>query len=550
MRFYQNILGLSERLKLFSGFPAGSVLKMFQYALGDSTWSKGLHFYLNAKEFDAAISDDLYAGIQTAVNQDYPTNPPNVALMMRSWETQSGFPYVTVTRNGNQLQFEQNRFMYADRTSTNLWHIPINYVVGSNPDFTNTKPDIWMAGYRSFFFESNVAPKPFTDNDWIIVNIQQTSYYRVNYDLTLWGQITAQLNLADDGFEKIHLFNRAQLIDDSYHFARAELLNYDVLFGILNYLERETDYVPWVAANRANTMLNRWISGSTSYPNFQAFMRRNVAAYFNSLGVYNRENDHRLDRFGRTIAINIACESQLPACLTQTTEHLQSIVNGAAIHPDLITPIYCNGMRNASATLYVGMENRLLGSTSTTERNAVISGMGCTQNTQHLMEFFQMAVNTEVPLTNAERSRILTSAINIGEASIRTMINFLRENFSSVAAYGLVPTMCSNIAARISNQQLSTEFISLLSLLQTNGVLTAAQVTTYTNSAATLMNWQNTNLRYVESFFETNEETTLPGTTVVNTTPAPSTDSTTLGAGNVALSAGILIFSILAKFLM
>ena len=535
---------------------AGSVLKMFQNVFGDSTWSKGLNKYLTARGYSNALPDHLYQGLQQAVDEDNASNRPNVATVMSSWETQSGFPYVTVSRNGNQLTFEQNRFMYANRNSSNVWWIPLNYVVGSNPNFVNTKPDFWLEGVRSTTIQSATAPKPFTANDWIVVNIQQSGYYRVNYDNNLWNLIIQQLNRDGDEYNKIHLFNRAQLIDDSFHLTRAEIINYDTVLGIMNYLEKETDYVPWTSANRVNTLLNRWLSGSSVYPAYQAFMMKNSEALFNRLGVYNINNEPRLDRYARTIAINIACQFQLSACLSQSLQALQTSLNtGTAIAPDLVSTIYCNGLRTATTANYILMESKLLQSTSQTERNTIITAMGCIQNPSLLTIYLGQAVKTENSLSNGDKSRILTSPVNNGEASLRALINFVRVNFEAINSINATTTVCSNIASRVSNQQLFDEFNSLTSFLRDNGMLTENQVTSYRNSASTILEWQATNLEHVINFFADDGPTvssppsTLP-TTVAPTTPQPAAESTTDGVERMLFSTVVIIASFLVNFLL
>ena len=55
-------------------------------------------------------------------------------------------------------------------------------------------------------------------SDWTIFNIQQVSYYRVNYDANNWAALSTQL--ADDHLV-IDVRNRAQLIDDALNLARA-----------------------------------------------------------------------------------------------------------------------------------------------------------------------------------------------------------------------------------------------------------------------------------------------------------------------------------------
>jgi aminopeptidase N len=219
---------------------------MMQVAVGVDTWTKGLRNYLTTKQYDAATPTDLYSGLQQAINQDYPTNPPNIATIMSTWENQAGYPVITVSRSGNQLTLTQERFFYNEQSSSSLWWVPINYVVKSNPDFSNTKPDLWIPAQKSMTLQSGSAPKAWTDSDWVVVNIQESSYYRVNYDNNLWNLLIEQLNV---DFNKIHLLNRAQLVDDSLNLARAGKIDYDVPFAILEYLSKENDYIPWAAVS-------------------------------------------------------------------------------------------------------------------------------------------------------------------------------------------------------------------------------------------------------------------------------------------------------------
>lgn len=150
----------------------------------------------------------------------------------------------------------------------------------------------------------------------------------------------------------------------------------------MNYLSKETDYLPWVAANRASSSINRWLSGSRIYNDYQAFMRTNVASFYNRLGAEIIENEPRVDRYARTIAINLACQAQLDECLHDTNFQLLSIVynnTNKRIAPEYETTIYCNGMRRANSMLFNYMSDKMLKSASQTERNNIITAIGCMQ---------------------------------------------------------------------------------------------------------------------------------------------------------------------------
>lgn len=520
---------------IFDFVTAGSILRMFQNAFGDSTWRKGLNRYLTDRGMKSALPDHLYEALQTAVDADNPeSSRPNVATVMRSWETQSGYPYVTVALDGNNLKFEQNRFYYTNQTSPLMWWIPVNYYTKSSPAFTSTKADFWIEGTAK---TSTASPKEFKENDWVVVNTQQSGSYRVNYDDTLWNAIITQLNLNATSHNAIHLFNRAQLIDDSYHFARGGKITFDVPFGVINYLEKETDYIPWASMNRAYPPLHQWISGSKITDLFRAFMSKNVEALYNRLGVKLINNEPRVDRYARVIAINIACQSRLESCLSQTTEKLTNFVNtNVAIEPELVSTIYCNGIRGANETLFLAMQTKMLASSSVTDKNAMITGLGCTHNFTLVTNHLKLAISENAQLTADQRLLILSSPMNQGRTSIHAMLDFLTENYAAVGTYASIPAMCSNIASRVADEEALEEFEALIDVLLSNASITEAQATSYKASAKTILTWHAENLDSIESF-------------LIQVSPNDTTTTTT-GAGNAAFPSIVLLASVIAKFLL
>ena len=41
------------------------------------------------------------------------------------------------------------------------------------------------------------------------------------------------------------MVNRAQILDDSFNLAKASLLTYDTVFNLINYIQNESEYIPW-----------------------------------------------------------------------------------------------------------------------------------------------------------------------------------------------------------------------------------------------------------------------------------------------------------------
>jgi hypothetical protein len=63
------------------------------------------------------------------------------------------------------------------------------------------------------------------------------------------------------------------LVDDSLNFAADGYLDYQTAFGVLQYLSRETDYIPWKAAANNLEKLNYILAGRPPYNDFKKFVK-------------------------------------------------------------------------------------------------------------------------------------------------------------------------------------------------------------------------------------------------------------------------------------
>ena len=95
------------------------------------------------------------------------------------------------------------------------WWVPITYTTSDEMLFNETKPKMWMKPSQKMMTLEGMPTGP---NDWVILNIQQSGYYRVNYDQKTWDAIIKQLLENHMVFSTI---TRAQIIDDAFNLARS-----------------------------------------------------------------------------------------------------------------------------------------------------------------------------------------------------------------------------------------------------------------------------------------------------------------------------------------
>lgn len=151
-----------------------------------------------------------------------------------SWADLPGYPLVTATANGNLLHVSQKRFLRdeEDHNDKTLYTIPITFA-------TENSESLVPAFYLNSTEHAFVLPNPYK---FYILNVQQAGFYRVNYDLENWKNIERALHTTP---HKIHVLNRAQIIDDLFNFARAGYHKYNEIMGIVSYLKNEKHYIPW-----------------------------------------------------------------------------------------------------------------------------------------------------------------------------------------------------------------------------------------------------------------------------------------------------------------
>lgn len=242
----QEIFQLFDRISYAKG---STVIRMMSHFLTDTVFRGGLSKYLQRMAYKSATQDDLWRFLtDEAKTSGLLDSSTSVKAIMDTWTLQAGFPVVKISRHPNTdaVRLEQVRFVYGNRSKTDdrpLWWIPITYTTADELNFENTRPTTWMPRTKTYELEN----RNLSTAKWFIFNIQQTGYYRVNYDLDNWRAVTQHLMDAKNHLE-IAPANRAQLIDDVMNLARGSYLSYDTAMNLTRYLAYETNHVPWKAA--------------------------------------------------------------------------------------------------------------------------------------------------------------------------------------------------------------------------------------------------------------------------------------------------------------
>ena len=170
--------------------------------------------------------------------------PESLDAALKSWTDQAGMPLVTVSRDYGADSFSLSQSVYVENGEVPDigWDIPISYAsaeLGAG-GWNRTVPSLWLT-QGGTARPATVRDEGLDDRVALVLNVQATGYFRVNYDAENWRMIGD--TLANDK-DLIHPLNRAQIICDVFSLANNGVVSEDIKNHVLGYIEKEDDFTP------------------------------------------------------------------------------------------------------------------------------------------------------------------------------------------------------------------------------------------------------------------------------------------------------------------
>ncbi|XP_077419547.1 aminopeptidase Ey-like [Vanacampus margaritifer] len=319
-----------------------AVLRMLSEFITEAAFSEGLHTYLEEFKYNNTVYRDLWRHLQTAVDEAGLSLPHSVEVIMNRWILQMGFPVVTVdTRTGN---ISQKHFLLdpespvARRSQFNYeWYVPITWTKSGGGvkrhwllDKEESKPDMALG-----------------PDEWLVANINMTGYYRVNYDRQNWERLLAKLN---SQHQDIPLINRAQIIDDAFNLARAEMVSITLALRTTEFLQNEVEYMPWQTAINNLHYFYLMFDRTEVYGPMQTYMKKQgtrLFTYYENLTAnWTKIPDKHTDQYNMVNAISNACSTGIKGCRELTSRWFSDWMKNSTsmISPNLRSTAYCSAI--------------------------------------------------------------------------------------------------------------------------------------------------------------------------------------------------------------
>ncbi|XP_053604250.1 membrane alanyl aminopeptidase-like [Plodia interpunctella] len=440
---------------------AGSVIRMIHHLVGDEAFKFGLNSYLNASKFSSGYPDRLYEGLNAGVTTTnalsiYPG--ATIKDIMISWINQAGHPIVTVNVDyENQIAtLTQSRFyINSSHTSEQEYKIPITYTTKVSPNFSNTKP-VFILEDKTQNISLNGS---LDENSWTIFNIQETGLYRVNYDDNTWRKIAQALS--GDDRRIIHHLNRAKIVNDLFAFFYADVVNFDRVHEVLEFLKVEDDYSVWFAALRGLKKLRNSYLGTDALESIEQYALGLMENIISVLGYMPRTDDSFETLRNRLQLLEFACEIGHEECTGHMVQMFKEFKEyDTEVPASLRSVVYCNGLRFGDGSDYDFLWNRMLTTNVANEARTILEVLGCTSDVVKMKEYLSSVLVTDSPIRTQDLTSPLASILTNSSHASAVLNNLDCTQWSSV--YPSMETILTTIASALRFEEDINHFEAIL----------------------------------------------------------------------------------------
>ncbi|NXP68952.1 AMPN Aminopeptidase, partial [Chloropsis cyanopogon] len=451
---------ISEVFDSIAYSKGASVLRMLSSFLSEDIFKEGLQSYLHTFSYSNTVYTDLWVHLQEAVEKNNVQLPDSISNIMDRWTLQMGFPVVTAdTRSGtvSQAHFLLDPTSSVDRPSVfnYTWIIPITWMTGSG----HGNSSYWLTKVTD------------TNNDfrlnspgWLLLNINVTGYFRVNYNQENWDQLLDQLNTNHTVFPVI---NRAQIIDDAFNLARAKYVDVTLALNTTRFLRQETEYMPWEAALNNLQYFQQMFDRSEVFGAMSEYMVKQVTPLFehyeNITNGWKDLPDGLMAQYNEANAISTACSYGVTACQQLATNYLQQWRDSPTnpsypnrVPPNLRSAIYCSMVATGGEEAWKFLWEKFQEAHVVSEADKLRTALSCSPHPWILNRYLQYTLDPTKIRKQDATSTINSIASNVVGQPLAW--DFIRGNWRTLfTQYGGGSFSFSRLILSVT-QRFSSEF--------------------------------------------------------------------------------------------
>ncbi|PSN55741.1 Aminopeptidase N [Blattella germanica] len=443
-----------------------AVIRSMEHFLTPETLQKGLRKYLTKYSHSVAEPNDLFEILNEQQKEDgILPDDMDVKTIMDSWTLQSGYPVIHVKRKNGGIQIMQERFMLKTQDNSindTLWWVPITYTTSKDPQFTETKPETWLKAEPEMMLLDKID-----DDEWIILNIQSTGFFRINYDPDTWKLLKNHMTMGNH--RDINVLNRAQLLDDAFTLARVGMIDYTLALDITTYLQNETDPTPWKSFINKVLFITWQLHGTDIYASFKGYGLALIGHLYDSIGFRNDLN-HTMKIIQPTVT-HWACMLDHKDCVTKSIELFSDWMakpeDSTIIPSDLKGVVYCTAARNNKKMwefLWKQYKSKSDSEEEEEEEHNIYQALGCTEDEDLLKRYLNLSISEDMKDGDVESAvyYVLHSSPKGVEAALMFLEETLADIVNKTDDMDIIGGTISMIATHITMQEQADKLNQLL----------------------------------------------------------------------------------------
>uniref|UniRef100_A0A452TQJ8 Aminopeptidase n=1 Tax=Ursus maritimus TaxID=29073 RepID=A0A452TQJ8_URSMA len=425
---------ISEVFDSISYSKGASVLRMLSSFLTEDLFKKGVASYLHTFAYKNTIYLDLWDHLQKVSNGQLS------AAILLGWLSPAVSRSCCLSPAGLGVS-----------CCSYLWIVPITSVKNGIQ-----QTDYWLPGtaqVQNDLFKT-------TNNEWLLLNLNVTGYYLVNYDEDNWRRIQTQLQT---DLSVIPVINRAQVIHDTFNLASAQKVPVTLALNSTLFLIGEREYMPWEAALSSLSYFRLMFDRSEVYGPMTNYLRKQVTPlfdYFETITKNWTEHPQTLmEQYSEINAVSTACTYGVPRCKqlvsTLFAEWKKDPQNNP-IYPNLRSTIYCNAVAQGGEEEWNFVWEQFRNATLVNEADKLRAALACSNQVWILNRYLSYTLNPDLIRKQDVASTLNSIASNVVGQSL--VWDFVQSNWKKLFEdYGTGSFSFSNLI-RAATQRFSTEF--------------------------------------------------------------------------------------------
>ncbi|XP_067216444.1 thyrotropin-releasing hormone-degrading ectoenzyme-like isoform X2 [Linepithema humile] len=394
---------------------------LYHLVTADVFWT-GIRTYLNSKQYNQ--TNDLWSIMQNVLHM-YPDNSSVIIKkLISNWKMEKYYyPVLYVTRNFTNMTVCSH--LSSDFIDKNTKHLStfVTYTTKSIMNFQNIYHNnfFWLSPQKSVTLSENLK-----ENDWIIVNLQQTGYYRVNYDTENWLKLAQYMNSTK--YIDIHVLNRAQIIDDAFHFFIHKQLDYNTFWKISAFLSRETNYTVWYPMLKAFEYMTLIVAIKDAN-DVKEMMKEILSGVLYEIGYVAQQFESDLTECLRQEAVKWACIIGNKKC--RDVANMQMIRDLYSKSDTFVTQsewkgwMYCNGLVSANSTIWYAVWKKW---TATPNDITILEYLTCSENSEIISNYLLLNLIDSLLLQHSNTRAYIFLFTVARHASNDVVCNFILQN--------------------------------------------------------------------------------------------------------------------------